>query len=638
MSVEYAVDAGRPAVVLASDALADALYDADVPETEQPLDAHLVDSETLAAAAADTTAECVVLTPTDPVDPLEAAETLPAVYYAPRDDLSGERVRDLAAHPDVDYVPANGDVGDHALLRSRVTERVAAERVRDDRDIRAEAMDQAGVGITVADADDPDESLVYVNRGFESVTGYAAREALGRNCRFLQGADTDPESVACLREAIAADVSETVELRNYRADGTSFWNRVTVAPVYDDGAVTHYVGIQDDVTEQVATQRAQHRMVELTSNPNMGFEAKVEALLELGCERFGVDVGFLSAIDEEFEVVAADSAHPGLQPGATEPLSTTYCRRTIAADDPLAVEDAAEEWADDPAYERWELACYVGANVEVDGELYGTLCFADTEHPREFTDAEKTFVELLATWVRYELERRERERRLERENERLSEFASVVSHDLRNPLGVAKGHLEVLAAGDADDATVDEIATSLDRMAALIEDVLTLARDGEVVDDPEVVSVSAVATEAWRVVDAPDAELDVDRDAPHVRADPERLRTVLENLFRNAVEHGSPCSQAEPGNAIDDGDATRISVGVDAENDLLSVEDDGTGIPERERDDVFEHGFTTNEEGTGFGLAIVREIADAHGWIVSLDESETGGARFEFHGVDVVEE
>jgi len=621
MNVEYAVDPGRPAAVLASEALADALHDAAVPETDQPLHAELVDANALEAAVASTTAECIVLTPDDPPDPIAVAETLPVVYYAPRSDLADDRVREFAAAADVDYVPANGDVGDHALLRSRVTERVAAERLRDDRDVRAEAMDQAGVGITVADADDPDESLVYVNRGFETLTGYSADEAVGDNCRFLQGEDTDPEQVARLRQAIDEDYSETVELRNYRADGTMFWNRVTVAPVYDDDDVSHYVGIQSDVTETVAAERAHRRMVELTADPDLDFEAKVDALLELGRERFDVDVGFLSAIDDEFEVVAADSAHPGLQPGATEPMSTTYCRRTIAADEPLAVEDAAEEWADDPAYDRWELACYVGAKVEVDGELYGTLCFADTEKARTFSEAEKTFVELLAAWVRYELERRERERGLERENARLSKFASVVSHDLRNPLGIAQGHLQVLAEGDGDEETVAEIATALDRMEALIEDVLTLARDGEVVDDPEVVSLAAAATDARRVVDAPDATLDVARDAPNVRADPERLQTVLENLFRNSVQHG---------------DATTLAVGVD--DGVLYVADDGTGIPEDDRENVFEHGYTTNEDGTGFGLAIVEEIADAHGWTVSLTESDAGGARFEFHGVDVVDD
>ena len=266
-----------------------------------------MDENALEAAIASTPAECIVLTPDDPLDPFDAAERLPVVYYAPREDLADDEVRELAAAGNVDYVPANGDVGDNALLRSRVADRAAAERLRNDRNIRAEAMDQAGVGITVADANDPDESLVYVNRGFENMTGYTDREALGRNCRFLQGEDTDPEQVVRLRQAIDEEYSETVELRNYRADGTPFWNRVTVAPVYDDDAVTHYVGIQSDVTEAVAAQRAHHRMVELTADPDLEFEAKVDALLELGCERFDVDVGFLSAIDDEFEVVAADS-------------------------------------------------------------------------------------------------------------------------------------------------------------------------------------------------------------------------------------------------------------------------------------------------------------------------------------------
>jgi len=361
-------------------------------------------------------------------------------------------------------------------------------------------------------------------------------------------------------------------------------------------------------------------MVELTADPDRDFDEKVDSLLELGCERFGVDVGFLSAIDDEFEVVAADSAHPGLQPGERAPMSKTYCRRTIAADDPLAVEDASEELAGDPAYDRWGLACYVGTNVEIDGELYGTLCFADTDETREFTDADQTFVDLLATWVKYELERRRTKRRLERENERLEEFASVVSHDLRNPLTLAQGHVEALRESDAPDESVDAVADGLDRMEGLIEDVLALARSGEVVDDTERVAPAAVAADAWRVVDR-DATLDVATDLPFVRADPERLRTVFENLFRNAAEHG---------------DADAILVDVDDDGRIV-VADDGSGIPERERDAVFERGHTTADDGTGFGLAIVDRIADAHGWTVSVEESDAGGAQFALEDVDVVD-
>jgi PAS domain S-box-containing protein len=617
--VDHAIETGTPTALVVDATLEPALDGASIADSTRTLEVDSVDVSTIAEHAAAGTVDCAVLTPTDPVDPGDVAPDLPVVYYDTDEGTDAGRVRDLAASDGVDYVPATPD-HEHALLRDRVTDRVAAERVRADRDVRADAMDQAGIGITIADADHPDEALVYANLGFETVTGYTADEAIGRNCRFLQGEDTDPGQVATLREAIENDVSATVELRNYRADGTPIWNRVSVSPVYDEGRVTHYVGTQEDVTDLRNAQRARRRMVEITTDPDRDFEAKVDALLALGCERLDVDVGFLSAIDDDFEVLAADSNHPDLQIGEHAPLSQTYCRRTIAADEPLAVTDAAEEWADDPAYERWELACYVGTNVEVDGDLYGTLCFADTERPCEFTAADRTFVELLATWVQYELERQRREQRLERENERLAEFANVVSHDLRNPLSLAKGHVELLEERDTDPEVVAAVADALDRMSQLIEDVLALAREGRVVDDPKPTSVPAVATDAWRLVDA-DGDLDADPDAPVVYADPERLQTLFENLFRNAHEHGN---------------ATRVHVGVD--DDVLFVGDDGTGIPADDHESVFEHGYTTAEDGTGFGLAIVAEVADAHGWQVSLAESETGGARFEFRGVESVED
>jgi PAS domain S-box-containing protein len=109
-------------------------------------------------------------------------------------------------------------------------------------------LDEARIGIGIADASDPDSPLVYVNEGFERVTGYDADEAIGRNCRFLRGPATDGETVALLRERIDAEESASVELVNYRQDGAPFWNQVRVDPVVDDGdEVTHYLGFQADV-------------------------------------------------------------------------------------------------------------------------------------------------------------------------------------------------------------------------------------------------------------------------------------------------------------------------------------------------------------------------------------------------------
>jgi len=209
-------------------------------------------------------------------------------------------------------------------------------------------------------------------------------------------------------------------------------------------------------------------------------------------------------------------------------------------------------------------------------------------------------------------ERRERERELRRQNERLDEFASVVSHDLRNPLSIADGYLDLAReTGDLDH--LDAVADAVDRMRDMIDDLLRLARDGRVVGDTERVDLADAVGRAWANVETGDATLG-GADGVAIDADPDRLAELLENLFRNAVEHGGESP----------------AVRVEATPDGFAVADDGPGIPEADREEVFDVGVSTAENGTGFGLAIVRRVAEAHGWSVTLVESADGGARFEF--------
>lgn len=120
-----------------------------------------------------------------------------------------------------------------------------------DEQLKERAMDEAPVGITIADAQAPDVPLIYINDAFERLTGYPREEVLGRNCRFLQGPETDPEPVVELREAIEQERRTVVELRNYRRDGELFWNRVELAPVTNEsGETTHFVGFQLDITDR----------------------------------------------------------------------------------------------------------------------------------------------------------------------------------------------------------------------------------------------------------------------------------------------------------------------------------------------------------------------------------------------------
>ena len=213
--------------------------------------------------------------------------------------------------------------------------------------------------------------------------------------------------------------------------------------------------------------------------------------------------------------------------------------------------------------------------------------------------------------------RKERERKLQQQNERLEQFASVVSHDLRNPLNVLSGRLE-LAAETGDEEHFEVAQDTLDRMETMIDDLLGLARDGQFVEETEPVALPDLLTRCREAVDAEGFSLVVETDATVV-ADPSRLRRLFENLFRNSVEHG-------------DGDVT---VWVGDEPDGFYVEDDGPGIPPDQKDRIFETGYTTESDGTGLGLAIVESIAEAHGWSIRVSDAEGGGTRFDVTGVEI---
>ncbi|WP_255318042.1 PAS domain S-box protein [Halomicrobium sp. LC1Hm] len=216
-------------------------------------------------------------------------------------------------------------------------------------------------------------------------------------------------------------------------------------------------------------------------------------------------------------------------------------------------------------------------------------------------------------------DQRERERELQRKNDRLEEFASVVSHDLRNPLQVLRGALDG-AAEAGDRAHFDRGHRAIDRMEDMITDILALARQGDTVGELRTVPLARIVETAWHNLRTADATLVVETDL-QIRASEIRLRQLLENLLRNAVEHA--------------GADTTVRVGTLP--DGFYVADDGCGIPAADRDRVFDTQYSTAPNGTGFGLAIVEGIADAHGWQITLTDSEGGGARFEFSGVTIDE-
>jgi signal transduction histidine kinase len=249
--------------------------------------------------------------------------------------------------------------------------------------------------------------------------------------------------------------------------------------------------------------------------------------------------------------------------------------------------------------------------------VYGTFCFYGTDtRAEEFSEWDVTLVDLMSRWVSYELQRKQVTTELQRQNERLEEFVGIVSHDLRNPLNVLLSRLELAKeTGDAEEFA--RCFDAVERMETLIDDLLTLSKAGKEIEDIELVALGELAELAWESVPTDSATLQTTA-TDTVPADASRLKQLFENLFRNAIEHGG----------------ADVTVTVGALEHGFYVEDDGSGLPEDDRDEVFESGYTTTTTGTGFGLAIVANIVEAHGWEIRATESASGGARFEITGIE----
>jgi len=225
-------------------------------------------------------------------------------------------------------------------------------------------------------------------------------------------------------------------------------------------------------------------------------------------------------------------------------------------------------------------------------------------------------------------EQKKRQRQLEEQNEHLDEFASIVSHDLRSPLNVAQGRLKI-AGWECDSEELAKAEKALNRMESMIDDLLTMARSSQTIKETTPVTLANTAKTAWTYSDVDDCTLhNTISKGLTIEADRDRLLQVFENVFGNAAEHNETPVNVSIGVL---GEETRQTDG--GERSGFYVADDGAGIPEEARETVFDSGYSGAGDGTGFGLAIVEDIVTAHGWEITVTDSDEGGARFEITGV-----
>jgi PAS domain S-box-containing protein len=222
------------------------------------------------------------------------------------------------------------------------------------------------------------------------------------------------------------------------------------------------------------------------------------------------------------------------------------------------------------------------------------------------------------------------ERRIREQADRIDQFISYISHDLRTPLQIAYGSLEQARRGD--EAALDKVEEAIERIEAIVDDLSTLSKKEGSADmasgtlqrlraDSITSDFVPLVEEVWSVIGPEEATLEIDHPPEsEIGAEAETVRPAVENLLKNAVDHAGPDVTVRLG-ALDDG---------------FFVADDGPGIPESDRDRVLESGYTTSEDGTGTGLGIVAETVEQNGWDLTIGESRSGGARFEITGVPLV--
>jgi len=395
----------------------------------------------------------------------------------------------------------------------------------------------------------------------------------------------DREMVDAEWQAALEGADYDVEHRIVTESGETRWVRERADVMFDEGGdPTTALGVVQDVTDR------RDRTLEIQ---------RYEAIVERTEDGILVFDG-----DGRFEFVNRPVVEATGIPRADwidEPVSMLADRDLLSADEVSALETGIEDVVGGEATEvRVEASPDGETHFEVRLTPFGTGSTADRVigFSRDVTD------------------RRERERALVRKNDRHERLTSIVGHDVRNPLNVAIGRLQ-LGREAADNEHFEQVARALDRMDGLLDDLLTVARTGNRPGDCDPVDLAAVCRECWAAIETEEARLRTD-GVPEVRAEETCLRQLLENLLRNAVQHG--------------GQDVTITIGELA--DGFYVADDGPGFPVDDGEAVFESGYSTDEEGTGLGLSIVEEIAAAHDWEVRATSSEAGGARIEVLGVD----
>lgn len=463
--------------------------------------------------------------------------------------------------------------------------------------LRDRALASSADGVIITSMTLPNQPIIYANRAFERITGYEAHEVMGRNCRFLQRDDLNQPAMEVMREAIRDGRDCQVVLRNYRKDGSLFYNDLAISPVLSpDGVLTHYVGVQNDITDRIAAEQVLNLRTE-----------RLNAVFDLSPDGFVVfgKRGEVSIVNPSFErmtgMKAGDLVGQSLM--AFEENLMSRCK---SCEDDARPANAQSGDSDAGLSARQLLYMHTPTERTLvrrvrhggqDNEM--VMYFRDITHEQE-VDRMK------------------------------SEFLAMAAHELRTPMVSIFGFTELLLKRDFGDERRRDMLGTIHKQASilinLVNELLDLARiearrgkDFNRLLQP-IVPIIEQALGGLKVPgDRRKVKVQIDACEAQVWADTDKLSQAVLNVLSNAYKYSPQGGDVEL-RFVTRQEQARAQVGIE-------IEDHGLGLSAEQLARVGERFYRADKSGsipgTGLGITIVKEIMDVLGGALSLS-SELG--------------
>ena len=483
--------------------------------------------------------------------------------------------------------------------------------------LRTKALDSANNGIVITDALKPDNPIIYHNAAFEKLTGFTKEEILNKNCRFLQGDDRDQKEISKIRKAIKNGESCLATLRNYRKDGTIFYNDLYITPITNRrGIVTHFIGVQNDVTERVRAQEEKNHLATIFNESlNEIYVFDAETLHFINANRGALkNIGY--TMDELKSMTPVD-----IKANINEDsFRKKYINKLLKKQEEQVDFETIHVRKDGSTY---PVMVHLQLSLLKDKKVFVAIIVDITEQKNYTIKLEKTVQE--RTLQLQEALSKEKEL-----NELKTKFLSLVSHEFKTPLsGIATSLMllekyKLTEEQPKRDKHLTILKDKVNYLNTILNDFLSIERLetgtfnytfldfklSKVIN--EVVYNSNMLLKEGQRINYPD-----DIDDIEMHQDERIIEIILSNILQNAIKYSGKNSTID------------IRIHQDKNDTFFEIEDHGIGIPKKELENIFTRYYRAenvlNLQGTGIGLNIVKTHLENLGGNIKIESEENKG-------------